>query len=211
MRRVVLYAIGWLAAATVAVLLAWQGVGRVGTNVTDSHPRALSADDARKTLAEGTTTTIATGDQPGAETTQTSTTGLGFRPSTTRGTTRPSGVSTSTTRPVGSVTSPTATGSTTGATSSATTSPPAPSNGVVRTYNLVGGSAALRFEPTGKVTVVWANPNQGYELEVDERDGGGVRIRFEGEDHRSQLEAWWDGAPRDRIGESGEGGSSGPG
>jgi hypothetical protein len=81
----------------------------------------------------------------------------------------------------------------------------------VRTYNLVGGSATLRFEPSGKVTVVWANPNPGFRVEVDDRDGGGVRIRFDGEDHRSQLEAWWDGQPRDRIEEQGDGGGSGPG
>ena len=39
MRRAVLYGFGWLATAAVAVLLAWQGVGLVGRNVTDTHPR----------------------------------------------------------------------------------------------------------------------------------------------------------------------------
>jgi len=82
---------------------------------------------------------------------------------------------------------------------------------VVRTYNLVGGSATLRFEP-GKVTVVWANPNPGFRAEIDDRDGGGVRVRFDGDSHRSQVEAWWDGGPQDRVEESGSGGGgSGPG
>jgi hypothetical protein len=81
---------------------------------------------------------------------------------------------------------------------------------VVRTYNLVGGSATLRFEP-GKVTVVWANPNPGFRADVDDRDGGGVRVRFDGESQRSQVEAWWDGGPQDRVEEDGGGGGSGPG
>ena len=212
MRRVALYGLGWLVAAAVAVLLAWQGVERVGTNVTESHPRALSADEARELLAADAATATATtattsGGQP--EPATTATTAPGPRPTaTTRSTTsRPPGGSTSTTR----ATAPAATGpTTTEATSTVSTSPPPTSSSMVRTYNLVGGSATLRFEPSGKVTVVWANPNPGYRVEVDDRDGGGVRIRFDGEDHRSQLEAWWDGQPRDRIEEQG-GGGSGPG
>ena len=89
-------------------------------------------------------------------------------------------------------------------TSPATTSPTAPAStpttsaGVVRTYNLVGGSATLRFDP-GKVTVVWANPNPGFRADIDDRDGGGVRVRFDGDSGRSQVEAWWDGGPQDRV------------
>jgi hypothetical protein len=208
MRRVVLYGLGWLAAATVAVLLAWQGVQRVGTSVTGSHPRALSADEARETLAAEAATTTTAGDQPAPVATATTTAGPAATATTRSTTSRPSASSTSTTRPAG----PAATGpTTTQATSTASTSAPPAATGVVRTYNLVGGSATLRFEPSGKVTVVWANPNPGYRVEVDDRDGGGVRIRFDGEDHRSELEAWWDGQPRERIEEQGDGGGSGRG
>jgi hypothetical protein len=87
---------------------------------------------------------------------------------------------------------------------------PAPAPGEVRTYNLVGGSVTLRFQPSG-VTVVWANPNSGFQAEVDDRDGGGVRVRFDGGSHRSELEAWWDAGPRDRVDESGGDGGGGRG
>ena len=195
MRRVALYGIGWVVAAAVAVLLAWQGVGLVGRNVTDRHPRALTADEAREALGNGPGPTGGAPDTapatspPGgagsvAGSSSTSTTAARPRPTATTATTRPS---TSTAGPGPSASTATTTGS------------------VVRTYNLVGGSTALRFDPSGTVTVVWANPNPGYRADIDDRDGGGVRVRFDGDAHRSELEAWWDGGPRDRVEEQGSG------
>jgi hypothetical protein len=194
MRRVALYGIGWVAAAAVAVLLAWQGVGLVGRNVTDNHPRALTADEARQALGDGSAagsgppdtapaTTVLTGEDP------------------------PAG-SASTTSSTASRPRPTATTAITGPTPPAPTSP-STAAGTVRTYNLVGGSTALRFDPSGTVTVVWANPNPGFRADIDNRDGGGVRVRFDGDSGRSQVEAWWDGGPQDRVEEqsSGDGGS----
>jgi hypothetical protein len=62
---------------------------------------------------------------------------------------------------------------------------------------------------------VWANPNPGYRAEIDDRSDGGVRVRFDGSSHRSELEAWWDGGPQDRVeeqgGDGGGSGGSGPG
>ena len=209
MRRVVLYGIGWAVSAAVAVLLAWQGVGLVGRNVTDTHPRALTADEAREALGAGTspdggspdtgpaTTTPTGGGGSGGGSGPTSTTAGRPRPTATTATTAP--------RPSTSPTSP----STTRPEASAPT--PTTAAGIVRTYNLAGGSTALRFEP-GKVTVVWANPNQGFRVEIDDRDGGGVRVRFDGDSRRSEVEAWWDGGPRDRVDDDGGGGGgSGPG
>ena len=203
MRRVALYGIGWVAAATVAVLLAWQGVGLVGRNVTESHPRALTADEARAALGAGT------GPAPGPPDTGPPTTSPpgGAGPSAGPGTS-----TTTTSRP--RTTATTAPRQSPSTTSPPTTRPAAPTPtttaGVVRTYNLIGGSAALRFEP-GKVTVVWANPNPGFRAEIDARDGGGVRVRFDGDSHRSEIEAWWDGGPQDRVEDGGGGGGSGPG
>ena len=195
MRRMALYGIGWVAAATVAVLLAWQGVGLVGRNVTDSHPKALTADEAREALGQAAgpnggppDTSPATSPPDGrsvaGSSSTTVTTAARARPTATTATTRPS---TATTGPG----TPAPTSTTTGS--------------VVRTYNLVGGSTALRFEPSGKVTVVWANPNTGYRADIDDRDGGGVRVRFDGDSHRSELEAWWDGGPQERVEEQGSG------
>lgn len=201
MRRVALYGIGWLAAAAVAVLLAWQGVGLVGRNVTDTHPRALTADEARHALGEA----ASPGGPPDTGTAATSPTAGGGSPTGTGST------STTALRP-----GPTAPSSTTGPaaptpTAPSTTRPLSTSGSVIRTYNLAGGSASLRFDPTGQVTVVWANPNPGFRAEIDDRDGGGVRVRFDGDSRRSEVEAWWDGGPQDRVEEQGSGGGSGPG
>lgn len=185
MRRVALYGIGWIAAAAVAVLLAWQGVGLVGRNVTDNHLKPLTADEARQALGEAGGSTAGTGPAT------TSPAGDPAGTASTNSTARP-GATTATTRS-------TATAPTTAPTSgpTATTSPSA--GGTVRTYNLAGGSTALRFDPSGVVTVVWAHPNPGFRADIDDRDDGGVRVRFEGESGRSQVEAWWDGGPQDRL------------
>ena len=194
MRRVALYGIGWLAAAAVAVLLAWQGVGLVGRNVTDNHPTALTADEARQALGKADGSTAGTGSATTSPPAGGSSAGTA---STSGGTASRPGPTTATTRPM-------STGPTTGPTSgsTATTSPPA-AGGTVRTYNLVGGSTALRFNPSGVVTVVWAHPNPGFRADIDDHDDGGVRVRFEGDSSRSQVEAWWDAGPRDRVEEQG--------
>jgi len=205
MRRVVLYGLGWLAAATVAVMVAWLGVGRVGSSVTDRHASPLTADEARTALTarppdSGGPPGGAPDTSPGGSTGSTAPTGRATTTTTAR---RPGGApaTTSTTAraPVGT---PTTTATTTPAAPATTTT----TAGIVRTYNLVGGSATLRFEP-GKVSVVWADPNPGFRVEVDNRSDGGVRIRFDGDSHRSELEAWWDGGPRDSVDEQGGGGS----
>lgn len=198
MRRVALYGIGWVAAAAVAVVAAWQGVGLVGRNVTDSHPRALTADEARQALGDGSS---AGGDSPGAGPATVSPTGAAGSPAGSSSTT-----SSTAARP-----RPTATTATTRPAPSAPT-PPSTAGGTVRTYNLVGGSTALRFDPSGTVTVVWANPNPGFRAEVDDRDGGGVRVRFDGDSGRSQVEAWWGDGPQDHVEEQGsDEDDSGPG
>lgn len=209
MRRVALYGVGWLMAAAVAVLLAWQGVERVGANVTNRHPRALTADEARAALAAGEGDTGGDAAPDGSAATPPTSASAPGRNTTTSTARRPGSTVTTTTtsRPAGTAppTSP-------APTSPATTQPPAATptttaSGVVKTYNLVGGSVTLRFDTSsGKVTVVWANPNPGYRAEVDDRSDGGVRVRFDGTSHRSELEAWWDGQPRDKVTESGDSG-----
>jgi len=207
-RRVLLYGLGWVAAAAVAVVLAWQGVDRVGSGITDRHARPLTADEARAALGAAPGPA---GPQPSPAPSDGSTAGsgpgVGATTTTTRGrpTTTPSTRQTpTTTRP--SLAPPPPTPPQTGNPTTTTTAA-----GVVRTYNLVGGSATLRFDPSGKVTVVWADPNPGYRVEVDNRSDGGVRIRFDGSSHRSELEAWWDGGPQDHTEESGGGGDGGSG
>ena len=64
----------------------------------------------------------------------------------------------------------------------------------------MGGTATLRFCPAG-VTVVVATPAPGFTVDISETHGGGVRVEFESDDHRSRLEGWWDGGPQDEVGE----------
>ena len=206
MRRVVLYGMGWVVAAVAAVLLAWLGVNRVGTGITDRHARPLTADEARAALgtvpgAGGSRPAPGPGPSPGGN--------AGGGATTTTAPPRP----TPTTAPRPPATTPSSPPTTrpsapaTPAPNPSPTPTPTPTtSGAVRTYNLIGGSATLRFDPSGKVTVVWANPNPGYRVEVDDRSDGGVRVRFDGNSHRSQVEAWWDTGPHDQVEESGGGG-----
>lgn len=69
---------------------------------------------------------------------------------------------------------------------------------VIETFDVTGGAAALRFSPDG-VTVVWATPDPGYEVESEPGDGNGWRIEFEGDAGQSRIDAWWDGGPRSRV------------
>jgi hypothetical protein len=210
-RRVALYGLGWVAAAVLAVFVSWQGVSRVGTEVTNRHPRPLTTEEARQALARPPAAVPDAGQpgggQPGAGPAAPPTTATtARRPTATTAPTRQPGPAViPTTRPAGPAPGP----GPSPAPGPAGSSAPAPGE-VTRTYNLVGGSATLRFSPSG-VTVLWADPRAGFRVEVDNRSDGGVRVRFESETHRSELEAWWDGGPRDRVQEEGSGGGSGGG
>ncbi len=73
-----------------------------------------------------------------------------------------------------------------------------PSASQVRSYALVGGSATLRYEP-GRVTVVSAEPAQGFTVEVEGNGTAEVRVEFDSDDHRSRLRGSWEGGPRERV------------
>lgn len=67
-----------------------------------------------------------------------------------------------------------------------------------RTYILKGGTASLRFSPTG-VEVVIADPLAGYSLSVEPEHGNGLKVEFRKEDRRSRVEAWWENGPQERV------------
>ena len=187
MRKTTIYVAAWLAAGIGAVALGTTAVSLVGNQVTGSRPSPLSADEVRTQLsgdAGGTTTTLG-----GASAT----------------TTAPE-EATSTTVPAPPTTRSTPSGTGSAASSTTTTTLPAPP-AETRTYSLVGGTATLRFAASG-VTVVVANPNAGYSVEVEPADGNGVRVEFPSGAHRSRVEGWWDGGPRDEVDEEGAVGES---
>jgi hypothetical protein len=185
-RRIATFAAAWIVAAAVAVGVAWQGVGIVTTKVTDERPGPLSAGEVRE-LASGATSTTTTVDSSAAS----STTVPGAAGSPTN--TAPAPTTTTPTPSTGTPATTTAPPATT-----STTAPPQSPAPETRTYNLVGGSAALRFT-SGGVTVVWATPNSGFEVLVEPENVNGVRVRFESDGHRSRVDGWWDGGPVDRV------------
>jgi hypothetical protein len=71
--------------------------------------------------------------------------------------------------------------------------------GTVQTFELLGGTATVRFSPTA-VEVLSAVPAPGFTAKV-EPEGQGTRVEFESAGHRSRLDAWWAGQPRHEIDE----------
>ena len=184
MRRTLPFVAVWFAAGALAAAIATAGVAVVDDQLTSSRPPPLSAQQVRDALADGDRA------QSSAGTTST-TAAEGSTTSTTAGPSRSAGDDevgsgdTGGARPV----EPTTT----------TARAPAPSPAAVtRTYDLVGGTATLRFSPTG-VTVVAATPAPGFDVGTGDSHDGGTRVEFESDDHRSRLDAWWDGGPQDEV------------
>jgi hypothetical protein len=181
MRKTLPYLAAWFLAGVVAVGVASAGVSMVGDQVTDSRQAPLSAAQVREELAADASATTTTTVPPA--TTTTSTTAVP-PPTTAPPVVAPGNGSTG--------------GSGPGATTP-TTAAPSPA-ATTRTYNLVGGTATLRFSSTG-VTVVAAVPNAGFSVTKSSAHDDGARVEFESDEHRSRVDAWWDGGPQDEVGE----------
>jgi hypothetical protein len=189
MRRAVTFGIAWLTAAVIAAVIAWQGVGVVDEQVTDDRPAPLQAAEVAAALAAATTST-APATEPPAGHPGTSTTLPG-------GSTETVG-STPLAAPTTATTAPNPAPAAVPPTPTTTVPASAPAAAETRTYNLVGGSAALRFDDDGTVTVVWATPNAGFTVDTG-NEGSGVRVEFESDAHRSRVDGWWDDGPRDEV------------
>jgi hypothetical protein len=83
-------------------------------------------------------------------------------------------------------------------------SEPAQPQETVRTFELSGGTATVRFSPAG-VEVLSAVPKAGFSADLGPEDGG-MRVEFESDDHRSRLDVWWNGEPRHETDEQESGG-----
>jgi hypothetical protein len=155
----------WLLAGAAAVGLASAGVRVVSRQLTgQTHPAPLSAEEVQAEVAAAATSSTTTGEEPPGAGATTTTTAPPPTTATTAGSTPPS---------------------------STTTAAPAP---VTRTYQLVGGSATVRFSASA-VTVLVATPAPGFTAEVEDHDGA-ARVEFESEGHKSRLDAWWAGGPQ---------------
>lgn len=194
-RRSLPLVLGWLLAAVAALAVASWGVALVGSSVTDRRPAPLTAsqvDERLDELATSTstsTTSSAPSSVPGSEdepTTSSST------PDESNG----DGATTTTAPRTATTAQPSSATTTASPAAPPTTAAPAET----RTYSLEGGTVTLRFEP-GRVTVVFANPAQGFDVEVEPEHVNGVKVEFESPTHRSRVDGWWDGGPRDRVSE----------
>jgi hypothetical protein len=200
-RRTLSFAAAWLVVAVLALVVAWQGVSVVADQVTNRRPAPLGAEEVRRqldreaaaaapTAAPSTSdlapaTTVTTLRQAAAPLTSTP-------PPTTAASPTPGAVSPASTAPPATAPPPPAT---TGPPPATTAPAPAAET---RTYNLVGGSASLSYSPAG-VSVVFATPKPGFEVDVEPQNGNGVRVEFESDEHRSRVEGWWDGGPQERV------------
>jgi len=186
MRRALAIVAVWLAAGSGAVMLSSAAVSMVGNRVTAGRPASLSTDQVRDQLnSSAGSTTVPRADGSGSEPSseEATTTTRPAEDDTTGSTIRTTGTPTTqpkpSTEPVGSTTT----------TTQAVT---------VRTYALVGGTATLRFSPSG-VTVQDATPKPGYSVEIEPQEGNGVQVTFESDAHRSRAKGWWENGPRDEV------------
>lgn len=179
-KRGAAFVAGWVVLTALAVVMAWQGVRFAQDEVTGERRNVLTAADIQEALAPAATATTTAGTSGRSTSSTTSASGS---TATTGGTTP-------------SVTAPT---------TAATSGSLAP---VTRTYTMVGGTAQIRFTATS-VTIVYARPAAGFEIDDESEDGTTVRVRFRSDTHESRLEAWWDGGPHDSVQEKAD--SSGDG
>jgi hypothetical protein len=208
-RRLIAFSLAWLCAAVVAVVVAWQGVGLVGDQVTSDRPATLSSSQVEAALQGGTIATTVAPDGTSRSTTLT--------PSLTAA---PAAPAPGTAPAVPTNPPPTATpggggggtngggGAAPGIAAPGTAAPPAP-QAENRTFLVSGGTVELHFAPEG-TTLVFATPNAGYQITRNgPADDNGWRVEFEGPAGRSRVEGWWAGGPQVRIDD--DAASGGPG
>jgi hypothetical protein len=59
-----------------------------------------------------------------------------------------------------------------------------------QTFALVGGTASITCSGS-QITLNWATPKSGYQVETGSSNGGAqVEVRFRSDTHESRLEAW---------------------
>lgn len=188
MRSKSFLAVIWAVATVVAVAIVWQSLGFVSTRTEDDGTA----------LGGGSTTSVVTPVTQGSSATGATgvTDAAGGDPAGT--TTVPA------TLPAGSL--PTATAP---ATTSSTIPPTVttlaagvPADAVDQTFELVGGTAVVRYSSTG-VTVLYAVPANGYQAKV-EPDDGGMKVEFRSKGHRSRVTVWWDNGPQHSVQEGEE-------
>lgn len=178
MRSKSFLAVIWAVATVVAVAIVWQSLGFVSTR-TEDDGTALGGGSTTSVVtpaSEGSSAPDATGGDPAGTTTVPATLPDGSLPMVTAGVTTPS------------TTPPTVTTTVAGG---------VPADAVDQTFELVGGTAVVRYSSTG-VTVLYAVPANGYQARVEPEEGG-MKVEFRTEGHRSRITVWWNNGPQHSV------------
>ncbi len=170
MRRSTLF-LGWLVVVVVATTLTWQIVSAADDQVSERPIAPLNV--AAPAIADNSTTTT---------TTTLTTTSLAASTTTTAASESPPPSSPETT-----TATPATTPSSTAATSPSTTEA---ATWQTRSVETSGGTVVLRYRP-GEVTYQSATPAPGYQVEVEKPGPPEVRLEFESESRKVEVEASW--------------------
>ena len=164
MRRILLTAT-WLAGTLIATGVVYAAVSAVAGQVTDQRSEALSQAGVDQALQQEDQVTPSP-----------------YQPAS-------SAMPNAANKP--SPSPPTA--ATPGPTQAPTNPPARPAPTDTRTFALVGGTASVSC--TGDlITLNWATPNGGYQVETGSSSGGAqLEVRFRSDTHESRLEAWCSG------------------
>jgi len=196
MQRRLMMFLAWLAATTLAVLVATMAVASVSNSVTEP-PSPLGAPTTA--VAEVTTSTAGL---PTAVPQSTTTTGAprpqtstlpdgGDTPSTTT-----SSTTTTTPRATTTTSAPAPTTTLAPTTTTTTTAPPTTTTsttdpGEVSSHAMVGGTTTIRVDADG-VRLVAAVPNAGFQVEIKETGPDEVKVEYKSNDHISKFEVSWE-------------------
>ena len=164
MRRFTLFA-GWLVVVGLATTLTWQIVSAADDRVSERPIAPLNVAAPAQVDTDTTTTSL-----------------TNPRPSTTM----PATTSTS-------LTGTTADSSATTSSSTTPTAPPttAPATWQTRSVQTPGGTVNLRYRP-GEVTYQSASPAPGFQVDVEKPGPPEVKIEFESESNKVEVEASWE-------------------
>lgn len=68
--------------------------------------------------------------------------------------------------------------------------PPPPATTNTQTFSLIGGTASVSCTGS-QVTLNWATPKSGFQVETGTASGGAqIEVKFRSDTHESRLEAW---------------------
>jgi len=161
LRRILLTAT-WLAGTLIATGAVYAAVNAVAGQVTEQRSQALSPAGVDHALQQK--------DQ---------------------GTPSPSPPASSATPTAAAEPSPSPPTTTSPGPSQSPTTPPArPGPTDTRTFALIGGTASMSCAGD-QISLNWATPNGGYQVETGSSNGGAqLEVRFRSDTHESRLEAW---------------------